>query len=162
MKRYKYRAVNNRGRPVRGVISAVNEIDLHNQLLSGGLELVQCSAMDKKGAFAGLSLGPKVKIRDLIQLFMHLDQMQGAGVSLLVTLSDIRDTTSHTALRDMMSEIHRDVSDGSSLSEAMSKYPKVFTNLYISLISSGEETGDLTSSYKQLVKYLCYLKNNQL
>jgi len=54
----------------------------------------------------------------------------------------------------MMSEIHRDVRDGSSLSEAMGKHPKIFKPLYISLIKAGEDTGDLTSSYLQLEHYL--------
>src|SRR6185436_14758445 len=158
MGRYKYRAINNRGRPVRGVITAVNEVDLHNQLQNGGLELVSFAALDKKkGILGGLGTGKKVKTRDLIQLFFNLEQMQGAGVPLLDSLSDIRDTTEHDGLRDIMSEIHKDVSEGSSLSEGMAKHPKVFTNLYISLVSSGEETGDLTSSYKQLIKFLTWV-----
>lgn len=80
--------------------------------------------------------------------------MQGAGVPLLDGLADIRDTTDNDQMRDIMSEVYRDVSEGSSLSEAMEKHPKVFNNLYISLIKAGEDTGDLTASYRQLVKYL--------
>ncbi len=95
-----------------------------------------------------------ITLRDLIQFFIHMEQMQGAGVPLLDALSDIRDGASNDQMRDMMSEIHRDVSDGASLSEAMGKHPKVFKSLYISLIKSGEATGDLTSSYRQLEKYL--------
>lgn len=162
MQRFKYRAINNKGRPVRGVIAAANEIDLHKQLQGAGLELVQCASMDKKKSFfSGGFMGPKVKIRDLIQLFMHLEQMQDAGVSLLDALGDIRDTTEHNGLRDIMTEVHRDVSEGSSLSEALERHPKVFKNLYISLVASGEETGDLTSSYRQLVKYLKWVDQMQ-
>lgn len=83
-----------------------------------------------------------------------MEQMQSAGVPLLDTLSDVRDSTENDTLRDIMSEIFRDVSDGSSLSEAMGKHPKVFKPLHISLVEAGEETGDLTSSYLQLIKYL--------
>jgi type II secretory pathway component PulF len=61
----------------------------------------------------------------------------------------------------MMAEVYRDVSEGSSLSEAISKHPKVFTNLYVSLIGAGEETGDMTSSYLQLVKYLKWVDQMQ-
>ncbi len=162
MERYKYRAINSKGRPIRGVVSAANEVDLHNQLQSVGLELVQCAPLIKKSGFlGGISFGKKVVVRDLIQLFMHMDQMQSAGVPLLDALGDIRDTTDHDMLRDMMSEICRDVSEGSSLSEAMARHPKVFHNLYISLISSGEETGDLTASYRQLIKYLKWVDKMQ-
>lgn len=154
MERYKYRAINNKGRPVRGVISAANEVDLYNQLHGAGLELLQCAPLNKnKGLLAGV-IKKKVKTRDLIQLFMHLEQMQGAGVPLLESLNDIRDTTEHDGLRDVMSDVHRDVSEGSSLSEAMALHPKIFKNLFVSLVSSGEETGDMTAAYRQLIKYL--------
>lgn len=162
MERFKYRAINLKGRPVRGVITAANEVDLHNQLQSAGLELIQCAALQKRKGMAGnLSFAGKVKIRDLIQLFLHMEQMQSAGVPLLDALGDIRDTTEQDRLRDIMSEIYRDVSDGSSLSEAMGQHPKVFNSLYISLISSGEETGDLTGAYLQLIKYLKWVDQMQ-
>lgn len=154
MERYKYRAINHKGRPVRGVISAANEVDLYNQLHGAGLELIQCAPLNKSKGMLGGAIKKKVKVRDLIQLFMHLEQMQGAGVPLLESLNDIRDTTEHDRLRDIMSDVHRDVSEGSSLSEAMALHPKVFKNLFVSLVSSGEETGDMTSAYRQLIKYL--------
>lgn len=162
MPRYKYRAMSSRGRPVRGVLSAVSEIDLYNQLQNAHLELIQCASLEKRSSiFDAVRIGKKAKIRDLIQLFLHMEQMQNAGVPLLDALADIRDTTEQTFLRDIMSEVHRDVSEGSSLSEAISRHPKVFTNLYISLISSGEETGDLTGAYRQLVKYLKWVDQMQ-
>ena len=160
LQRFKYRAVNTQGRPVRGVISAVNEVDLHNQLLMGKLELISCSPIKQKKS-GSVNFFKRVKVRDLIQLFMHLEQMQSAGVPLLDSLSDIRDTTEQQTLRDIMSDIYKNVSEGTSLSEAMALHPKVFTNLYISLVSSGEETGDLTSAYKQLVKYLKWVDQMQ-
>jgi type IV pilus assembly protein PilC len=159
--RFKYRAINNKGRPVRGVISAANETDLYNQLQSAGLELVQCASMSKKrGLLANIGM-KKVKVRDLIQLFLHMEQMQSAGVPLLEALGDIRDTTDLDRLRDILSDVYRDVSEGSSLSEAMAQHPKVFTKLYVSLIASGEETGDLTSSYRHLIKYLKWVDDMQ-
>lgn len=155
MERYKYRAVNAKGRPIRGNISAASEVDLYKQLQSAGLELIDCAVVGSKES-GGLAqfMRKKVRLRDLIQFFVHMEQMQSAGVPLLDALSDIRDSTENEHLRDIMTEVSKDVSDGSSLSEAMSKHPKVFKPLYLSLIEAGEETGDLTSSYLQLVKYL--------
>jgi type IV pilus assembly protein PilC len=127
-----------------------------------GLELVQCAPLlRKKNSLGGMNFLKRVKIRDIIQLFIHLEQMQSAGVPLLDALGDIRDTTEHNGLRDIMTEVYRDVSEGSSLSEAMSLHPRVFTNLYISLISSGEETGDLPRAYLELIKYLKWVAQMQ-
>ncbi len=132
----------------------MNEVDLYKQLQTAGLELVQCNSLNtKKSSFPAFARNT-INLRELIQFFIHMEQMQAAGVPLLDALSDIRDGASNDQMRDMMGEIHRDVGDGSSLSEAMAKHPKVFKTLYISLIKSGEATGDLTSSYRQLEKYL--------
>lgn len=146
--------MNIKGRPVKGALSAVNEVDLYNQLQSAGLELLQCSSIDgKKSKLSGLSF-KKIELRELIQFFIHMEQMQGAGVPMLDALSDIRDGAENDLMRDMISEVHKDVRDGASLSEALVKHPKVFKPLYISLIKAGEDTGDLTASYKQLENYL--------
>ncbi len=139
----------------------MNEVDLYNQLQSAGLELVQCANLSKKKTkLPGISFN-KIKLRDLIQFFIHMEQMQSAGVPLLDALSDIRDGSENDMMRDMMSEIHRDVRDGSALSESMEKHGKVFKPLYISLIKAGEDTGDLTSSYLQLVSYLKWVDSMQ-
>lgn len=145
---------------MRGLISASSEADLYNQLQHAGLELISCSTLGKetgKGGFLGAVGQRKVTLRDLIQIFVQLEQLQSAGVPLLDALQDIRDTADNPTMRDIMSEINRDVTDGTSLSEAMKRHPKVFTNLYTSLVNAGEETGDLTSVYKQLVRYLSWV-----
>ncbi|MCD8520197.1 MAG: type II secretion system F family protein [Alphaproteobacteria bacterium] len=146
---------------MRGVIGAASEVDLYNQLQTAGMELVDCRRLSKKSVLSGGFGIKKIVIRDLIQFFIHMEQMQSAGVPLLDALSDIRDTTENQALRDVMSEIYRDVSDGASLSEAMEKHPKIFKVLFVSLIKAGEDTGDLTFSYRQLVKYLKWVDEMQ-
>lgn len=159
MEKFKYKALNSKGRPIKGVLTAMNENDLFNQLQTAGMELVSCAPLSKKTTKS--SMFGKVTIRDLIQLIMHLDQMEGAGIPLLDALADIRDTTDNDALRDIMSEIYRDVSEGGTLSEAMSKHPKVFTNLYVSLVAAGEETGKMSATYQQLIKYMKWVDEMQ-
>jgi type IV pilus assembly protein PilC len=155
MEKYKYRAINAKGRPIRGVLAAVNENDLFNQLQAAGLELITATPLSvRKGKSHFMT---RVKVRDLIQIFMHLNQMEQSAVPILDSLADIRDTTENTAIRDAISEIYRDVSDGSRLSEALGKHPKIFKPLYVSLIAAGEETGKMMQSYDQLIKYLKWL-----
>ncbi|MDY0028832.1 MAG: type II secretion system F family protein [Pseudobdellovibrionaceae bacterium] len=158
---YKYKAYNAKGRPIRGVVSAANEVDLYNQLQAAGMELVSCTPVSAKSGGGIALFRPKVKVRDLIQFFMHLQQMQGAGVPMLESLADVRDSAENQTLKDIMTDVHRNVSDGSSLSEALAAYPKVFSNLYISLIQAGEETGDLELSYSQLIIYLKWVDEMQ-
>ena len=152
MNKFNYRAIDNQGRAVRGSISAANEQDLAQQLSERGMELIEAKSMETKKRKSAFNA--KVKTRDMVQLFVHLEQLQKAGVPLLDGLSDIRDTTESAKLRDIMTEVYRDVSEGNSLSEAMSNHPSVFTNIFISLIGAGEETGNLSKSFTQLIHHL--------
>lgn len=154
MPKYNYRALNKSGRPVRGSLTAANETDLFQQLQAGGFELIDCKEVGKKSGKFKVFGSRGVKIRDLIQLFVHLEQLQKAGVPLLDGLADIRDTTESAKLRDVATEIHREVSEGASLSEALAHHPSVFDQIFVSLISAGEETGNLINSFVQVVKHL--------
>jgi len=154
MEKYKYKAISDTGRPVRGVLTAANESDLFTQLQSAGMELVDCSLIKKKSGAMGGLFAKKVTLRDLIQFFINIRQMQAAGIPILDTLADIRDTSDNDTFRDVVSELYRDLSEGSSLSEAMEKHPRIFNNLHTSLIAAGEENGDIKESCSQLIIFL--------
>lgn len=151
MPQYAYRAINDRGRSVRGKINAANDHDLFQQLRTIGLELVDAKEVQERKL--AIALAPKIKSRDQIQLCLHLYQLQDAGVPLIEGLADVRDSTENARLRDMMAEIYRDVSEGSSLSEAFGRH-KTFGQVFTSLISAGEASGNLNDSFNQLVKHL--------
>ena len=152
MPQYAYRALNAAGRSVRGQLAADNDVDLFQQLKGLGLELI-----DAKIASASkfkLSVGGKPKVRDLVQMCMHLEQLQAAGVSLLEGLADVRDSTDKPGLRNILAEIYKEVSEGRSLSQAFEHHPKVFGPVFTALLSAGEDSGNLTESFHQLVKHL--------
>ena len=162
MARYNYRAINGSGRTVKGVLKADSELDLYSQLQGMGSELVSCSEIKEGGGGIDLALpGKGVKVRDLIQLFIHMEQMQSAGVPLLNALSDIRASAETQKMRDILSNIYDAVLSGSSLSEAMSHHQNVFKPIYLSLVEAGEQTGNLSFAYKQLIKYLKWVDKMQ-
>ena len=116
------------------------------------MELVACNKIASKTRI-NLPFLNKIKLRDIVTMLVHLKQMQQAGVPLLDSLGDLRETSENPAVRDMVSDIYRNVSEGLSLSEAMAHHPKVFSNIFISLVAAGEETGDLEMSFDELIKY---------
>jgi len=154
MPKFSYRAVNAKGRPIRGVVAAANESDLTTRLEEGGLALVDCKEMSEKVGGLSSIFARKVKIRDLVQMFVHLEQLQKAGVPLMDGLSDVRDTTDSPRLRDILSDVYREVAEGNSFSHALSRHPRVFEKIFVSLIASGEETGNLTNSFSQVIRHL--------
>jgi type IV pilus assembly protein PilC len=152
MKKYKYRALDDEARQVRGKLSAVNESDLYQQLKTVRLELLDCK--EQRQTKVHIPIFNRIKAREMIQAFVHLEQLQRSGVPLLDSLSDIRDSTDSPVLRDVMTEIHRDVSEGSSLSQAMMKHPRYFNNVITAMTASAEETGQLADSFAQLIIFM--------
>jgi len=153
MPQYKYKAANERGRSIRGSLTANNEVDLFQRLRESGLELITCNESKERRRIPFLP-GGGVPARDVIQMCMHLHEMQRAGVPLIEGLSDVRDSAENPALRDTMAEVWRDVNDGTQISAAFAKHPKTFGFVFVGLIQAGEVTGNLTESFVQLVKHL--------
>lgn len=147
---YSYSAINEKGQTVRGKMTAVNELELEERLKGLKLDLVK-SKTEKKAKASFLS---SVTIKDLIIVCVHLEQLDRAGVPLLDSLSDLRDTADSPALRDLMAEIYENVKSGTMLSDAMKKHPKVFGDVFVGLIKVGEETGQLSESFKHLGEHL--------
>ncbi|NDF12851.1 MAG: type II secretion system F family protein [Proteobacteria bacterium] len=147
---YSYVALNQAGTTVKGKMIAVNEIDLEERMRALGMDLVRYKqTKSAKGGFHG-----RVKVRDLIVFCVHLEQLDKAGVPLLDSLADLRDSTESTKLRDLLSDVYEQVKGGLVLSEALSKYPKVFDVVFIGLVKAGEQTGNLSETFAQLGQHL--------
>lgn len=87
--------------------------------------------------------------------------MENAGVPFLSSLEDIRDTSDNTALKDVLSEICKEVAEGRTFTQALASHPRVFKNIYISLIAAGEDTGEMGPAFARLGKYLKWQDNMQ-
>ncbi|MCA0199581.1 MAG: type II secretion system F family protein [Proteobacteria bacterium] len=152
MAQYAYRALNDAGRQIRGKLSANNETDLHQQLEEIGLMLIDSKPVKTSALSTAMAKG--VSAREKIQFFVHLEQLQAAGVPLLDSLTDVRDSTDTPRLRDLTTTILNDVQGGTPLSQAFEKHPKVFGDLYSALVAAGEESGKLTESFRHLTKHV--------
>jgi type IV pilus assembly protein PilC len=154
---YNYKALNQTGRRVAGQLNANNEADLYQRLKQINLELL--SAAEDKGRKNFALFGRKIQNRELIQMCLHLQQLSAAGVSLMEGLADVRDSTDHRRLRDLLTEVYEDISAGQSLSEAFGRHPRVFGSVFQSLVSAGEESGNLTEAFTQLIKHLKWVED---
>ena len=150
---YNYKALNMTGRRVAGQMTANNDLDLFQRLKQINLELISAKVHTGRAGLSAL-IGRKIANRELIQMCLHLQQLSAAGVSLMDGLADVRDSTDHRRLRDLLAEVYEDVAAGQSLSNAFGQHPRVFGTVFQSLMMAGEESGNLTESFLQLVKHL--------
>ncbi len=151
---YRYKAINKRGRTVYGVLSASDENHLAKRLADVGIELIRASQMKPRSTWLFSPQKRKVPIRDLLQFFIQLEQMQASGVMLLEALAHSRAAISNKNFVNVVDEMHRLVSEGASMSEAMSQFPHIFKKLYVAIVKASEQTGDMVGAYRYLIQYL--------
>lgn len=149
MPAYNYSAINDRGRTMRGSMVAENDVDLEARLKEIGLDLIGFKVQRMKRA--GKS---KIKLKDMIILCLHLEQLSRAGVPIHEALADVRDSTESKKLRDIMTDVLEKVKTGSKLSEALSNYPRTFNEVFVGLIAAGEKTGKLTESFVHMSDHM--------
>jgi type IV pilus assembly protein PilC len=85
----------------------------------------------------------RVKAREMTVLARQLATMVSSGLSLLRALYVLEDQTPNPRLRAVIGQVRQDVETGLSLSQAMSKHPRVFNRLFVSMVQAGETGGNL-------------------
>jgi type IV pilus assembly protein PilC len=149
---YKYKAIDAGGKFIQGSLDARNASDLELRLEKMELDLVKYAAKEH-----GVDLFGKNKIgrRDLINFSFYLEQLTRAGVPILEGLADLRDGEENPTFRDIVTGVIEAIEGGNSFSQALGLYPKIFDDVFVSLIKVGERSGkmsevliDITSTLK--------------
>lgn len=150
MPNFAYRAVDPQGNVVHGQLNAPNESALEARLRQSGTELLRCK-VKKSG---GVNRRHKVSRRDLIGFCFHMEQVSRAGLPMLEALTDLRDSISHPGFREILASLIASVEGGKKLSQAMQDHPETFDEVFVNLISVGEETGELAEVLGKLTESL--------
>lgn len=88
-------------------------------------------------------LGQKVNVRDLSIFTRQLSDLLESGLTLFKALDVICKQTENKRLKEVIRDMHGCLKEGQTLSEALGKYPKVFSGLYVSMVKAGEIGGML-------------------
>lgn len=150
MPTFSYRALDPQGVIVEGTVDAPNERVLEARLRQVDAELVRCQ-LDR-----GLNLGrfKKVRRKELIGFCMHMEQVLRAGLPMIDALSDLRDSVENPRFREVLTNIIGSVESGKNLSQAMRDYPDTFDDVFVSLVSVGEESGELAQVLRKQTEAL--------
>jgi len=150
MAMYAYKAINKSGQRRTGLQDASNLVDLEMRLKRTGLDLIN-GKIAKKNRFA---TGATVTRRELITFFFNMEQLTNAGVPLLESLADMRDTLSNPLLREVVADLIENIEGGMRLSQAMAEHPRVFEKVFVSLVNAGEKSGKLQEVFLHLTNTL--------
>ncbi len=139
---FKYKAIDATGKYIQGSLDAGNIADLENRLEKMNLDLVTCKQKQPGADIFGRN---KITRRDLINFSFHLEQLTRSGVPILEGLADLREGEENPGFRDVLSSVIEAIEGGSSFSQALAMYPKVFDDVFVNLIKVGERSGQMAA-----------------
>jgi type IV pilus assembly protein PilC len=152
--KFKYQARTKEGLIQLGIIEAPSRQRAVSLLQERGLYVTYLELEEKKPFYAReLGLITKPTRKDLLHFARHLSLMLRSGIGLVEALRSIALQTEKSRFREMILKIADDVEGGVYFSDALSKFPDIFSAFFVNMIKSGEASGKLADS-------LAYLANN--
>ena len=159
MAKYKYRVMNSEGKKIEGYYEADSKNDVMDYIsINGYYPLLIEEIVESKNIT--FTFGQKVKVKDIAIFCRQFYTMLDAGVPILICLDILSKQILNVKLREAIKSIKEDVEKGEALSDAMKKYPSVFPSFLISLVASGEASGNLDIIMLRLSNY--YEKENKI
>jgi general secretion pathway protein F len=159
---FEYKALDGAGKKVSGVMDADNPKAVRSQLRKQGLfpTDVKEQKSGQKTSGDGLNIEinfskyfERVSAQELAEMTSQMETLLRTSVDIVETLQILADQTENNMLRLALVEICDDVKKGTALSKSMEKHPKIFNNLYVSLVEVGQETGRLDEILGRLREY---------
>ena len=148
---YKYKAIDKSGKFIQGSLDAGNIADLELRLEKMSLDLITYKQKDPGADIFGRN---KITRRDLINFSFHLEQLTRSGVPIIDGLKDLRESEENPGFRDVIASVVEAIEGGNSFSKALAMYPKVFDDVFISLIKVGEQSGKMAEVLSDITETL--------
>src|SRR5262245_58317176 len=156
MPTYRYQSKNAQGKVTAGVLSAANLGAASEQLRARGEYILSLAPVDgaaKKKAFSiNLSFGPGAK--DVQAFTSQLAVMIRAGISIRAAIEGISDQVENPKFKKMLVQMKKDVEGGKQFSDALMRYPKIFSPLYINMVKASELSGGFSKMLDRIANYL--------
>ncbi len=152
---FNYHATTKEGTTQDGSIEAPNLDVAINALQKRGLIVLKVKDADKKRWWEiNLPFIGGVKNRDVVILSRQISTLFEAKVSVLQTFRLLASEAANPTLRNTLTQITDDIKGGIQISDALEKHPKVFSDFYVNMVRSGEESGKLSEAFTFLADYL--------
>jgi len=154
---YSYKGVNAKEKKVSGLIEADSAKAARQKLRKMEIYAMELNETveRKEGGRIGklLRIGGTVPPQELAAMTRQLSTLVGANLPLVQCLNALSEQVEHARLRTVLAEIREAVNEGKALADAMSDYPRIFSDLYINMIRAGEQSGALEIVLQRLADF---------
>jgi len=151
---FNYKARDEEGEVVSGVVEAANEELALTLVKDEGLSPISIAVRKVGITEINIDFMQRVKAKDVVVMSRQLAVMVDASLPLVEALKILVKQTPNPKLRGIISNVGDTVEGGGRLSDALSKYPKQFSVFYVSIIKSGETSGQLAEVLNYLADQL--------
>ncbi|MFI5322312.1 MAG: type II secretion system inner membrane protein GspF [Thermodesulfobacteriota bacterium] len=150
---YKYKAIDESGRTIQGVIDAESPRGATDKLKHQGVFLSSLNEV-REGTSKSFIPFRRVKISELAITTRQFSTLISAGLPLEASLTALSEQTEDARLGQILTQVKDRVSEGSSLANALSEHKNVFSELYINIVRAGEASGTLDIVLLRLADFL--------
>ena len=157
MPNFRYQGRDSSGKLVNGELTAAAASIVADQLLQKGiipLAIQEVKTQEPFGQRLQKIFERKVPVEELILFCRQMYALIRAGVPLIGALSRIAETTHSAVLATALKKVVESINEGQTLTAALQPHARVFSNVFISIIDAGENSGQLEQSFMQLSSYL--------
>jgi len=154
MPNFRYRVRDRMGKPIAGTIDAPTLQIAGDRLYQLGYLPINIEEERSTDSFDIAKIWlrfQKVKLEELIFFSQQLSTLYKAGLPLLTGLGSLAEQTENKKLKPILEAVRRQIEGGSSLFEAMSRYPEVFPQVYTNMVRAGETSGRLGESLDRFI-----------
>ena len=150
---YAFRAVDHLGVAVRGEVEADSTTGVTELLRGRGLLALEVKHKTKSMEIS-FDRFSQIKLDDLALMTRQLATMISSGLSLMRALTVLEGQTENKRLKSTVVDIRQAIESGSSLSNALDRHPKIFSELYVAMIRAGETGGFLEDALLRVADQL--------
>ncbi|MGV3653936.1 MAG: type II secretion system F family protein, partial [Noviherbaspirillum sp.] len=158
MPAFRYEAVDQGGATRKGVLNADSARAARADLRNQGLVPVAVDAIaaqvDESGQTRRRSFGDRLSTVELSLFTRQLASLLEASLPLEQAFTALLEQAERTYVRDLVASIRSEIMAGSSLSDALARHPRDFTEIYRALVASGEQIGQLARVLSRLADYI--------
>lgn len=151
MAEFLYKATNSAGNKFEGSIEAKDKAEAEALLLRRRLIIEN---LKKKPTEIKIKFGTGIKHADIARFTRMFSSMSSAGLPMLQCLNILEEQCENPDLKTVIHKVTQSINGGSSLADALSLHPKVFSSLYTNMVAAGEAGGILDGILARLAETL--------